>query len=68
MIEKTSVAVAYGGGGAAMYFGLTAGEWQVIGVLGGLLVGLAGFVTNLYYKHQHLKLARERLEAPDAIG
>jgi hypothetical protein len=62
-IEKASSTVAYGGGGTAVYFGLTAGEWQVVGVVGGIVIGLAGFFTNLYFKHQHLKLARERLEA-----
>jgi len=32
-----------------MYFGLSAGEWQVIGVLGGLLVGVVGLVINAVF-------------------
>jgi hypothetical protein len=62
-IEKASATVAYGGGGTAVYFGLTAGEWQVVGVIGGILIGLAGLGVNAFFKHQHLKLARERSEA-----
>jgi hypothetical protein len=66
MIEKASAAVAYTGGGTAVYFGLSPGEWQALGVIGGILIGLAGYLTNLYFKHQHLKLARRNLVAPDA--
>lgn len=65
--EKTSAAVAYGGGGTAVYFGLSSGEWQAIGVIGGILIGVVGYLTNVYFKHQHLKIARERLEASDDL-
>ncbi len=36
--------------------GLTSGEWQMAGVIGGLILGVLTFVTNLYYKHKILKL------------
>jgi hypothetical protein len=64
--EKVSAAATYGGSGAAVYFGFTAGEWQVIGVIGGLVVAVIGLVVNAIYRHAHYKLARDRLEAPDA--
>jgi hypothetical protein len=43
----TSVA-GYGGSGTAIYFGFSPGEWQAIGILGGLLIGLAGFAFNAW--------------------
>jgi hypothetical protein len=45
--------------GAATFLGFTAGEWQVIGIVGGLLVGVLGFLVNWGYKHAHWKLARD---------
>lgn len=60
--EKISAAAAYGGSGTAVVFGLTPSEWSVIGVLGGLLIGLAGYLTNLYFGWQRLKLERQAKE------
>jgi allophanate hydrolase subunit 1 len=59
--HKAASAAIYGGSGTAMYFGLSPGEWQVVGVLGGLVFAAAGFVTNLYFKHQHFLLAKKRM-------
>jgi hypothetical protein len=39
----------YGGGLSAVIFGLTA---QEIGIYGGLLIGLLGFIGNMYFKHK----------------
>lgn len=46
--EKVSAVVGYGGSGTALVFGLSAGEWQAIGVMGGLLIGFAGFAFNAW--------------------
>jgi hypothetical protein len=63
-VETGGVVVAkaaqYGGAAGALIFGLSPGEWQAIGVIGGLLVGLGGFLLAWYYKAQHLKVAKER--------
>jgi hypothetical protein len=56
---KAATAAQYGGPTVAVYFGLTAGEWQAIGVLGGIVIGLAGLVVTWAYKHAHYKLARD---------
>jgi allophanate hydrolase subunit 1 len=61
--HKAASAAIYGGSGTAMYFGLSPGEWQVLGVLGGLIFAAAGFVTNLYFKAAHLELARAKAKA-----
>ena len=44
----------------AIVFGLTAFE---IGAIGGLLVGIAGLIVNIYYKQQHLNIARKNQKA-----
>lgn len=52
--EKASAVAAYGGGGtavvsgAANFLGLTPGEWQVVGVLGGLVIGAIGLAFNVW--------------------
>lgn len=66
MIEKASAVAAYGGGTTAVYFGLSAGEWQVLGVLGGLVIGAIGLAVNTFFKWKHYRLAVEQLESPDA--
>lgn len=48
--------------------GLSLNEWTVIGIGFGMLMALAGWLTNLYYKREHLKLAEARLEASDPDG
>jgi ABC-type proline/glycine betaine transport system permease subunit len=47
--EKVSAAIGYGGSGTAVVFGLTPSEWSAIGVIGGLLIALAGFLVNAYF-------------------
>ena len=66
--HRVASAAMYGGAtvsassGASMFFGYSQGEWQVIGVLGGLVFAAAGFFTNLWFKAAHLKLERKRSE------
>lgn len=54
MIHKTSAIVTQVGGGTAFasgatyVLGLTPAEWSVIGVLGGLVIGFAGFAFNAW--------------------
>lgn len=57
---KAASAATYGGSGAAVLFGLTANEFAAIG---GVVIALCGLVVNIYFKHQHLKLARESAKA-----
>lgn len=46
--------------GAAKVFGFTQAEWAVIGVIGGLLVAVGGFIVNWIYRHKHYQLAVKR--------
>jgi hypothetical protein len=55
--QKAASAATYAGGSAAVYGGLTANE---IAAFGGLAIGVIGYLTNLWFKAQHLKLAREQ--------
>jgi hypothetical protein len=53
---KASAVATYGGAGSAVFFGLSANEF---GALCGVIIGFIGLVANIYFKYQHLKLARE---------
>lgn len=63
--EKVAPYATFGGGGSALVFGLTPSEWSVIGVIGGLVIGVAGWLTQVYFKRQHLKIAQERGQADE---
>jgi hypothetical protein len=59
VLHKAASAATYGGSGAAVYFGMTANE---IAAFGGLFIATMGLLINWWYKHQHLKLARIKIE------
>jgi hypothetical protein len=54
---KAASVATYGGAGSAIFFGLSANEF---GALCGVIIGFIGLVANIWFKHQHLKLAREQ--------
>lgn len=60
VVMRTAVTAQYGGAGAGFYFGMTANEFAA---LGGVLIGVVGLLVNVYFKWQHLKLAREQRKA-----
>lgn len=53
---KAASVATYGGAGSAVFFGLTANEF---GAICGVVIGFIGLVANIWFKHQHLKLARK---------
>jgi hypothetical protein len=59
VMAKSSNIAIYGGSASSIMFGLTPGEWQILGVFGGLLLGLGGFLINVWFKWQHLKVAKD---------
>lgn len=60
IVEKVANIAIGGGSGTAVIFGLTPSEWSVVGVIGGLVVAVAGLVVQVWFKNQHLKLAQSR--------
>ena len=56
---KTASVATYGGAGSAVFFGVSANEF---GALCGVVIGLIGLIANIYFKHQHLKIARKEAE------
>jgi hypothetical protein len=54
---KTASVATYGGAGSAIFFGLSANEF---GALCGVVIGFIGLVANIYFKYQHLQLARDQ--------
>lgn len=59
---KAASAATYGGSGAAVIFGLTANEFAAIS---GVVIALVGLLVNIYFKHQHLKIARASAKADE---
>lgn len=49
--------VTYVASGASIFFGLTLNE---IGAIVGASVAVVSLIINIYYKHQHLVLARQK--------
>jgi hypothetical protein len=58
-VVKVATAAQYGGSASAVYFGLTANE---IAAFGGLIIAVIGLIVNIWYKHQHLKIAKQKAE------
>lgn len=65
MSDKFSTATYAVSGATAGFGAMTAQSW---GVVIGAVLGLLTLAANVYFKHQHLKLAREqaRLAKADA--
>lgn len=57
MVEKAASAATYGGSASAVFFGLTANEFAAIG---GLATALVGLLINVWFKFQHLELAKKK--------
>lgn len=55
VIERTANAATYGGSASAVFFGLTANEFAAVG---GVLIALLGLLVNIWFKLQHLELAK----------
>ena len=56
--DKVSSVATYGGSGTAIAFGLSASEWQAVGVVGGLFAAVIGILINWWFKREHLRIAQ----------
>lgn len=54
-MEKSTVMAAYWASFITTVNGLSINEWVAVG---GLMIGVATFLTNLWFKREHLKIAR----------
>lgn len=65
--QRTASGAMYGGAtlsagsGATMFWGLSAVEWQIAGIVCGIVIGFAGLVGNLAF--QYLRFRRENFDA-----
>jgi uncharacterized membrane protein len=59
---KIASAATYGGSSAAVIFGLTANEFAAVS---GVVIALCGLLVNIYFKHQHLKIAMASAKTAD---
>jgi hypothetical protein len=53
---KASSVATYGGAGSAVFFGLTANEF---GAICGVVIGFVGLIANIWFKYQHLEVAKK---------
>ena len=53
---KTASVATYGGAGSAIFFGLSANEF---GALCGVVIGFVGLIANIWFKYQHLQVAKK---------
>jgi hypothetical protein len=60
-ITKAASAATYSGGTGAVLFGMSSSQWSTIGVIGGLVIAVLGLAVNIYFRSQHLRLARSRI-------
>jgi hypothetical protein len=60
IVIKTANTATYGGSVTAVIFGLNANEFAA---LGGLAIGVIALIIGTWYKHQHLKIARQSMKA-----
>jgi hypothetical protein len=58
-VVKVATTAQYGGSASAVYFGLTANE---IAAFGGLIIAIIGLAVNIWYKHQHLKITKQKAD------
>lgn len=67
-VTKAATTAQYAGSGSAVAFGMTGTEWSVIGVIGGLIVAVLGFVVNWFYKERHYRLAEAKAREWSPLG
>ena len=58
-VTKAASVATYSGSATAVFFGLTANEFAA---LGGLAIAVIGLLVNIWFKMQHLKIARKQAE------
>lgn len=61
-MDKAATYATYTGAGSAVFFGLTANEFAAIG---GVVIALIGLLVNIWFKHQHLQIAKKQSKSGD---
>lgn len=60
MTDKPSTVASYAASGTALFAGLSANEFAAVA---GAACAILTFIANLWFKYQHLQLARARVES-----
>lgn len=53
IIEKSATKLSYGASAGTMFLGLTADEWGVIGIITGIVLGVATFSFNCWFRMKY---------------
>jgi cytochrome c biogenesis protein CcdA len=71
-IEKVANSLIGGGILTSVTSAMTRDDWQVVGILSGIAIGLLGVAVKAmidwHFKSEHLKLAQSRAAALGVIG
>lgn len=72
LTQKITATLAVSGATSSVYFGFSQGEWSIIGIICGIVIGALGLAGNLavtiWFKHQHLKIARQKAGLDSRMG
>lgn len=52
-LEQTATTGAYGASGVSVFMGFTVDEWGVIGVVVGIVLAVATFAFNVWFKMRY---------------
>ena len=63
--EKLATTATYGGSASAVFFGLNAAEFAAIA---GVAIAFAGLLANIWFKYQHLQIAKQEANADTNNG
>ncbi len=55
LIEKVATKASYGASAGTMYFGFTADEWGIIGIMTGIALGVATFTFNAWFRMKYMR-------------
>jgi hypothetical protein len=55
IIEKTAAKVSYGASAGTVYVGFTADEWGIIGIITGIVLGVATFSFNCWFRMKYMR-------------
>jgi hypothetical protein len=65
LISEAASRATYVGAATATIFGLSASEWQVLGVVSGIFIGLLGLAVNFYFQLRRLEAIEARKPGDD---
>lgn len=54
-VEKLAAKASYGASAGTVFFGFTTDEWGVIGIITGIVLGVATFSFNAWFRMKYMR-------------